>query len=171
MVKAGPRTPELERELDFGSFFEAEYDRLLKMSYVLCRDRSEAEDLAQGAMARAFEGWDRVRAADSPTAYVYRIAVNLHRSAWRRTRAALRHPGPEPRIPDEPEAVAVRRQEILGALRSLPASQRRALLLVEWVGMSSEEAGRVLGVAPESVRGRVHRARRTLRARFGDDDA
>lgn len=68
--------------------------------------------------------------------------------------------------------VALRRQEILTALHSLPLAQREALLLVEWMGMSSEEAGRVLGIAPGSVRGRVHRARLALRERAGGvDDA
>lgn len=171
MARAEARARERDDGPDFGSFFEGEYERLLKLAHVLCRNRTEAEDLAQEAMVRVYERWDRVREADSPAAYLYRVAVNLRRSSWRRAAVALRHRVPPP-VQEEPDVVALRRQEILTALRSPPLAQREALLLVEWMGMSSEEAGRVLGIAPGSVRGRVHRARLALRERAGGvDDA
>lgn len=44
---------EPEGELDFAGFFHAEYEQLLRKMYVLCRNRAEAEDLSQEAMARA----------------------------------------------------------------------------------------------------------------------
>lgn len=153
--------------LGFEAFFQAEYERLLRTMFVQCRSRSEAEDLAQETMARVFERWDSVRHADSPTAYAYGIAFNLHRSAVRRARLALRHRRADRDTPDDPGAIAERRDELLRALRSLPPSQREALLLVELVGMTSEEAARVLGIEPASVRGRIHRARTTLRAKLG----
>jgi DNA-directed RNA polymerase specialized sigma24 family protein len=36
--------------------------------------------------------------------------------------------------------------------------------------MTAEEAGRVLGIQPVSVRGRLHRARAVLRQQIGDAD-
>jgi RNA polymerase sigma-70 factor (ECF subfamily) len=65
----------------------------------------------------------------------------------------------------------VTRVDVLAALRTLPRTQLEALLLVEWLGMTSEEAGRILGIDPASVRGRIHRAREALRATLkGVDD-
>jgi len=159
-------------DLTFEAFFEAEYERLLKTMFAMCRNRAEAEDLAQGAMARAFERWNDVASAESPVAYVYAIAFNAHRSALRRAAVAARRLGRPATEPETPETVAERRQEILDALRSLPRAQQEALLLVEWVGMTSEEAALVLDIEPASVRGRVHRARRSLqeRSRGNDDD-
>lgn len=161
--------PEAEHlgESDFEGFFEAEYEPLLKMMHVLCRNRAEAQDLAQEAMARAFERWNRVARASSPRAYVYAIALNLHRSALRRAALAIRHRHDAVVADDDPETVVARRQDILLALRSLPRTQLEAVLLVEWLGLTSQEAGTVLGIDPDSVRGRVHRARVTLRERFG----
>ena len=49
--------------------------------------------------------------------------------------------------------------------------QRQALVLVEWLGFSAEEAGHILRIAPSSVRGRLHRARGSLRETFGGIDA
>lgn len=89
--------------------------------------------------------------------------------ALRRVRLALWH---GPSASEEPDAasVAEARVETLLALRTLPLRQRQALLLVEWLDMTSDEAAQVLGIAPESVRGRVHRAKVALRERFGGND-
>ncbi|MGH2637435.1 MAG: RNA polymerase sigma factor, partial [Actinomycetota bacterium] len=51
-----------------------------------------------------------------------------------------------------------------------PRTQREVLVLVEWLGYTAEEAGGVLGIEPASVRGRLHRARKSLRARYGGSD-
>jgi DNA-directed RNA polymerase specialized sigma24 family protein len=128
--------------LDFDTFFRTEYQRLFETLYLVARNRAEAEDLAQESMARVYERWDRIR---DPVGYAYRTAFNLHTS-W------------------------VRRLDVLQALSELPETQRAALVLVEWAGMSAEEAGRALGLQPASVRGRVHRARRALRRRLGGDN-
>lgn len=46
-----------------------------------------------------------------------------------------------------------------------PGPQREALVLIEWLGYSAEEAGPLLGIQAASVRGRLHRAREGLRQR------
>ena len=71
---------------DFDTFFAVEYRRLFEVLYLLTRDRAEAEDLAQEAMARAYERWSRIR---DPTRYVYRTAFNLHRTLRRRLAVAV----------------------------------------------------------------------------------
>jgi RNA polymerase sigma factor (sigma-70 family) len=164
-IEAGDGLPSYEE------FFAAEWVRLFHTMVLLTGDRAHAEDLAQEAMARAFERWGRIRRADSPAAYVYQIAFNLHRSLLRRARRALRRDAPVHEEPANPEVVVGSREEILGLLRSLPATQREALVLVEWVGMSAEEAGRTLGIDAASVRGRIHRARQSIRGKVGNDDA
>ena len=153
----------------FEGFFRAEYPRTVKALYLLTGSLAEAEDLAQEALARAYERWDRVRAMKSPGGYVYRTAVNLNRKRVRRLATAAR------RIFDRPSeadamAAADARSETIQLLMTLPRGQREALVLVEWLGMDSEEAGRLLGIRPASVRSRVHRARILLRERFGGSD-
>jgi DNA-directed RNA polymerase specialized sigma24 family protein len=61
-----------------------------------------------------------------------------------------------PRLePGDASPPADLRDEIEDMLHSLPSEQRDALVLVEWLGLSSEEAGSVLGISPASVRGRI----------------
>lgn|SRR5919106_1850689 len=154
---------------DFDSFFQAEYRGLLRTMYLACGNRAEAEELAQATMVRAFERWDVVSAAASPRGYVYKMALNLHRSRLRHLAAALRHTE-HLLSPTDPADVAVDRADTLRALRALRLQDREALLLVEWLGMSSDEAGQVLGVAASSVRGRVQRARESFRRILGEHD-
>lgn len=155
------------RLLDFDTFFRTEYERLFKTMYLACGNRAEAEDLSQAAMVRAYERWDTVAAAESPSAYVYQIALNLHRSRLRHIAVVVRH-RERPAPAHDPAEAAIDRADTLRALRALSIEDRHALLLVEWLGMSSEDAGRALGIAASSVRGRVQRARESFRRAFGE---
>jgi RNA polymerase sigma factor (sigma-70 family) len=157
-------------ELRFEDFFRSTYPRLAQAGLLLTGDRAEAEDLAQEAMARAFERWDRVREMDEPEGYVYRTAMNMHRKRLRkaavldRLRLWERPRGMDPADEVEP------RHEVLRILASLSREQREALVLTEWLGFTAEEAGRLLGIDAASVRGRSHRARQSIRQRHGGGD-
>jgi RNA polymerase sigma factor (sigma-70 family) len=155
--------------LDFEGFFHAEHERLFQALYLLTGNRYEADDLAQEALMRAYERWDRVGSMDSPVGYVYRTALNLHRSHLRRVAVRARRVFASIPIEDASESVAAS-DKVLRALAAIPESQREALVLIEWLGLDSEEAGRVLGIDASSVRGRLHRGRDSLRRRLGDAD-
>jgi RNA polymerase sigma factor (sigma-70 family) len=159
------------RLMEFEPFFEREYPRLARALYLVAGDRVEAEDLAQEAMVRVYERWEHVRSTDSPAGYLYRTALNLHRSRLRRLAVrARRAVGLRPDPPVDPALEAEVRDEVDRALAALPDGQREAMVLVEWVGLSAEEAGRVLGIEPVSVRVRLSRARATLRTAMEDRD-
>ena len=159
--------PETEAR-DFRAFFEHERVRLVRATLLLTGNVAEAEDLAQEALARVLERWDRVSEMESPDGYLYRTALNLNRKRLRRmTIAARRAIG----VSDhDPLAAAEDRVDVLHAVASLPRSQREALVLVVWLGYATEEAGTLLGIEPGSVRGRLHRARQALRRQLGGSD-
>jgi DNA-directed RNA polymerase specialized sigma24 family protein len=138
----GPaRVGELTTELSFSAFFEAEYPGLVRGMRALTRHLAEAEELAQEAMARAYERWERVRAMDSPQGYVYRVAVNLNRKRVRRLAVSARRL----LVPTRTSEVGAG-SDIAMALEALPANQREALVMVVWFGLSAEEAAPVLGI-------------------------
>lgn len=158
-----------EGDLDFESFFGGQYPMLVGALYLLTGDQAEAEDLAQEALARAYERWDRVREMDSPGGYVYRTAVNLNRKRARRAaigmRLRLQQSSPDP------VAYVESRRDVMKALADLPVGQREALVLTEWLDLTADEAGAILGIEGASVRSRVHRAKRVLRTRLDVSDA
>lgn len=153
------------RRLEFDSFFREVYPRLAQALLLITGSTHEAQDVAQEAMVRVYERWDRVRQMDSPTGYVYRAALNLHRSRARRLAVAARR-----RLRGGPQADPLEWTEtwadVAVAVRALPRAQREALVLVDVVDLPTEDVADILGIAPASVRGRVHRARQTLRQRL-----
>ncbi len=159
---------------DFAGFFEREYPKLVRLMYLITGSATEAEDMSQEAMARAFERWQRVRRMGAPIPYVQRIALNLNRSRVRRLiRRPERRLGPPAPVDDEASVLA--RTLIRQALSLLSREQRETLVLVEWLGLSVEEAASVLDLRPSSVRSRIHRARTRIRdsigAEEGEEDA
>jgi RNA polymerase sigma factor (sigma-70 family) len=154
---------------DFREFFETEYRRLAKALFLVAGDPLEADELAQEALVRVFERWDRVRVMDSPAGYLYRTALNLNRSRLRRLASRVRHPlsvSPEP----DPLAGVEARDEVRRYLAALPRGQREAVVLIEWLGMGAEQAGAILGIDASTVRVQFSRARRALRTMAGTRD-
>jgi RNA polymerase sigma-70 factor (ECF subfamily) len=156
--------------LGFEEFFQAEHVRLARALFLLTGSAAEADELTQEAMVRVYERWDRVRQMDSPQGYLFRTAMNLHRSRLRRLATRARHIFTVTPSPDPAEMVESR-DSLSRALASLPTGQREALVLVEWLGMDQEEAATALGIKPGSVRARLSRAKADLRRMLEDEDA
>lgn len=168
---AGPatRVRSHEAEEGFEAFFRAEHARLLRALFVVTGDRQEAEDLMQEAFLSVWERWERVRGMTDPVGYLYRTALNAHRSRRRRLLRAARRAmlgGPEA---DE-LTLAEARDAVSRALGRLTVRQRAALVLTEMLGYGSEEAAAILGVRPGTVRSLASQARAALRGLVEDPD-
>ncbi len=160
--------PAADTVASFEAFFDDTYQPLLRALFLVARDRHEAEDLAQEAFVRVYERWDQVRRTDNPAGYLYRTALNAHRSRLRRLVTAAKRTV----TPHEPDALAASedRDEIRRLLSDLSIGQRQALVLVEWLGMTDVEAAEVLRITPVAVRVRLSRARQAMKRRKRDGD-
>ena len=76
--------------ISFEDFFDREKAGLYGALCLVVHDRHEAEDLTQDAFVRIFERWDRVSLMDDPRGYLYRTAMNVFRSRYRRAMLALK---------------------------------------------------------------------------------
>jgi RNA polymerase sigma-70 factor (ECF subfamily) len=129
-------------------------------------DRQEAEDAVQATFLNAFRSLERGIVPYSEAAWLFKIAQNvcltLKRSSFRRHRVET------PVAIDDslasPEHETDTLFDLAGAVRGLPARQRRAILLREWQGLSYEEIAAELGLTHSAVETLLHRARRSLRA-------
>jgi RNA polymerase sigma-70 factor (ECF subfamily) len=153
----------------FEDLFSAEHRRLFGALCLITRDPHEAEEIGQEAFVRILERWDRVGSMADPTAYLYRVAMNVFRSRYRRARVAARRMVPgsfrdEISEVDDRDAVA----RMLGQL--IP-QQRAALVLTTMLGYSSNEAGELLGVRASTVRVLATRARVHLRKQQAEEGA
>lgn len=149
---------------DFVSFVATWSGPLLRLATGLTGDRLTGEDLLQTALTKTYLRWSRVRAADSPEAYVRRIVVTTHLS-WlrrRRVREDLR-----PTLIDLPVAhatpAAEDRDALWSALARLGRKQRAVVVLRYYEDLPDEDIGRLLGCRPATVRSQAMRALATLR--------
>jgi RNA polymerase sigma-70 factor (ECF subfamily) len=152
----------------FEAFIEDHHARLFGALCLVTGDRYEAEEIMQDAFVRVFERWDRVSTLEDPTGYLYRTAMNVFRKRYRRASLALRQAvslAPH----DRSFASTEDREVVLRGLAQIPRDQRAALVVTALLGYSSEEAGRMLGANPSTVRARATRARAALREAIGED--
>ena len=96
------------------AFCEAQRPRLVGFLGLYCGDAQVAEELAHDAIAKTCQRWRHVRGMDAPDAWVYRVALNLAASHFRRIaaerRARARFPNPRaPQEADRDDAIAVRK--------------------------------------------------------------
>jgi RNA polymerase sigma-70 factor, ECF subfamily len=163
---------------------------LFRAARSVLRDDAEAEDVVQEAYLRAFRGLAGFRGDASLSTWLTRIALNEALGRLRRRRATVDLEAievaqagggarilmfPTAQAGGDPEGAAARREIrrlLEEAIDELPEAFRLVLVARDVDGMSVEETAQILGVRPETVRTRLHRARRLLRAaldqRLGD---
>jgi RNA polymerase sigma factor (sigma-70 family) len=129
--------------------------------------REEAEDAVQSTFLNAFRGIKRGVVPDLEAAWLFKIAHNVclsrRRSAWRRGR--IESPADFDVIEELAPAPSRRADELIGlqdVLERLPETQRRAILLREWQGLSYREIAAELELSQSAVETLIFRARRSL---------
>lgn len=154
----------------FSSYVAARRAQLFRTACLLCGDPHRAEDIVQDALARLYGVWDRVSRMDNVDGYVRRIIVNAHysdrRRPWRRESAS------EPReVALQPGFPVEDADAIQAALRSLPAGQRRVIVLRHIWNLTIEETAAELRISTGTVKSQsadaVAALRRSLAPAFG----
>jgi RNA polymerase sigma-70 factor, ECF subfamily len=162
-------------ELTIRAFLATDYPRLVAGVALACGSRAAAEDAVQEALARAWERSERGEQYDSLRAWVMRVAINLTRSAYRRTRAERRAReklagrgdldlgAGQPTI-----AGSERAMDIAQALALLPRRQREATVLRYYMDLSVLEVAAALGVNEGTAKTTLFRARKALARSLGE---
>jgi RNA polymerase sigma-70 factor (ECF subfamily) len=163
---------------------------LLAHCYRMLGSWTDAEDVLQEALLKAWNGLGSLQSEAALRSWLYQVATNACLSALRARKVrsvpqlAGDSRGPEIPVggPGDPDlwvepfpdaegagdlagAVEARQSVTLGfilALQHLPAKQRAALLLCEVVGYQAAEVGKMLGSSATSVNSALARARATL---------
>ena len=154
----------MARDEDFDEFAAAAWPRLRWSAYLLTSDHHLAEDLAQGALARTYARWSKVR-HDDALAYSRRVLVNLNidRLRRRRLREVPETHAPEGAAPDRPAEDLAARAEVLDLLATLTDKERRVVVLRHYFDLSEADVAAELGIAPGTVKSTLSRALGKLR--------
>jgi RNA polymerase sigma-70 factor (ECF subfamily) len=168
----------LAREGDaFRTIMKTHNRRLYRLARGVVRDDSEAEDVVQEAYVHAFRHLDQFRGDSTLATWLSRIVINealgrlrKNRKAAEFARSAERAPQAEviqfPRNTSDPEQTMAQRQILQlveQATDHLPAVYRTVFVARAIEGLSVEETAELLGLRPETVKTRLHRARNLLR--------
>jgi len=163
----------------FGAIMTRCNQRLFRIARAVVRDEAEAEDVLQEAYTRAFAAMAGFRGEAGIATWLTRIVLNEAHGRLRRRRETvdleaietaqagaqlLNFPGIA--RSEDPEADAARaqiRRMLERAVDALPEPFRLVFILREVEELSIEETAAHLGLKAETVKTRLHRARRRLR--------
>jgi RNA polymerase sigma-70 factor (sigma-E family) len=156
-------------EDEFTAFVAARGQSLLRIAHALTGDREAAQDLVQGALAKAYAKWPRIHT--DAEAYVRKIIYNDRASAWRRPgrqNEVMVAEVPDVATSDRHDQHVADRLTVQRALLSLPARQRAVLVMRYLEDRSVEETAEALGCRPGTVASQASRALVKLRDLVGD---
>jgi RNA polymerase sigma-70 factor, ECF subfamily len=152
--------------------------RLYRLARGILRNDSEAEDVVQETYVRAFTHLEDFRGDSSLATWLARIAMNEALGRLRRRRPGVEWSSlPEGTLEaqiiqfplastDDPEKSMAQREiqhVVEHAIDELPEAFRLVFITRVIEGMNVEETAEILGLKPETVKTRLHRARAMLR--------
>ncbi|MGI9606123.1 MAG: RNA polymerase sigma factor [Acidimicrobiales bacterium] len=166
-----PRSP--EQDARFDQYVVPELDVLYRVANSITRNPTDAEDLVQDTLLRAYRAIERFDGR-YPRAWLLTIMRNAQVNRVRRKRPELMKDPDETlsRVADDsPDGVDAETQVLDGefsapienALASLPHKFLRVVELVDLHQLTYQEAADALGIPVGTVMSRLHRARRNIR--------
>jgi len=165
----------------FEELVQRHQQKVYNLAYRMMGNREDAYDMAQEALTRAFAGIGRFRGRASFSTWLYRITTNTCLDELRRRKrqpvysidetlatedGELRRQLPDDSAPAPDEVVTQREleRELQGALQKLSEEHRTVVLLRDYLGLAYEEISEALSVELGTVKSRLFRARRSLKA-------
>ncbi|HEX7884387.1 MAG TPA: sigma-70 family RNA polymerase sigma factor [Phenylobacterium sp.] len=148
---------------------------LRAFAWSLSHNGSDADDLVQDTLIKAWSNRDKFEAGTNLRAWLFTILRNTYYTNVLRRRREVRDEQGEyasmlrsPPTQDWSLAMSA----LQAALQQLPVEHREALILVGAAGLSYEEAAEICGCALGTIKSRVNRARaRLLKIMDADEPA
>lgn len=164
----------------FRAIMKRSNQRLFRVARAVVREDAEAEDVVQEAYLRAFANLDAFRGDASIFTWLTRIAINEANCRLRKRRSTvgldqieatqakgahvIMFPNADPTLTPETDAARAQIRRMLEtAIDELPEAFRVVFVMRDIEECSIAETAEALDVLPETVKTRLHRARRLLR--------
>jgi RNA polymerase sigma factor (sigma-70 family) len=150
-----------------GILFERHHARVHALCFRLTRRADVADDLVQETMLRVLRYASSYRRESAFTTWLYRLAYNVCRDHWRKTRRdevttdLSEVQGVIARDGDDP--IDERHALLEEAMQRLASERRAVLVLSRYNDLGYDDIARVLECTPAAARVRAHRALNELR--------
>jgi RNA polymerase sigma-70 factor (ECF subfamily) len=148
---------------EFQSIFETNKDAVYGFAWRMTGSPDTAEDIAQDCflqMLKSPDHYDGERGSIRP--WLLGIARNLILKRWR-SEGRWSSLDEDTVVVDPPSNDCRLEEKVALAVHSLPPLQREVLILIEYEGLTLEEAAHAVGGEVGTVKSRLHRARNNLR--------
>jgi RNA polymerase sigma-70 factor, ECF subfamily len=160
----------------YNSILASNRDRLFSTAVYVLRDADDAEDIVQEAFLRLWRFTGRIDPVKIP-AWLTRVVHNLCIDQTRRQKTLRRHLGRPDELAldtlastDNPDAEhehgegpTPEQQALLEAMTTLPTETRSIMIMHYYQGLKLAEIAEILDMNINSLKVRIHRARRSLR--------
>jgi RNA polymerase sigma-70 factor, ECF subfamily len=163
--------------------------KLYEVALARLRNHTDAEEIAQDTLIRAYRGLSRFRGDSSLSTWLHHITVNLSRNRYwhffrrfRHATVSLDCPLGEGAVdlfsdliasgdasPAQDATISDFAEVVSRCVAQLPAGQRDILLLRNELDRSYEEIALQMGIKIGTVKSRIARAREKLRASIAED--
>jgi len=150
----------------FEAWYDREHDRMVATLLLTTGNLDLAAESVDEACSRALERWSRVVAMESPTGWVYRVALNHARRIARRKSIEERLTRKLVAMPDLPASAS----EIWELVRGLSIRQRQVIMLRHVADLPEGQIARILGISRGTVSSTLHDAHQRLGRLLGDEN-
>lgn len=161
--------------LCFDELLERYQQEIFRYAMQLTRNTTDADDLYQETMLKAYRAFDRLGPDSNYRAWLYRIATNTFLSQKRKEkRERPLDPVMDDHLaitnPDQPASLDARDllADVERFVQTLPEKQRLALILRKYHELDYATIAATLNSSEEAARANVYEALRKLRKCFGD---
>ena len=168
----GPAQERMD-EGQFSALYEKYANDVLRFSFFYLGDRQQAEDVTQDVFVRLLTHAPDL-APGKEKAWLLKVAMNRCRDIWRAAwvkRVVLGSPAMELTPAPGNMEDSLERQELLAAVRKLPADFRDAVLLHYYQGYAINEIAEMLNVPEGTISSRLSRGRKKLQEILKESDA
>ena len=156
-------------------------DLLYHTAFRMSRNHSDAEDLVQETVMRAYAGFDSFRSGTNLKAWLFRILTNAYINSYRRkkrqpqqysleqltdqylTEANARSLAGALRSAEDHAMELLPDNDIKAAMQALPGIFREVVYYADVAGFRCEEIAILKNIPQGTVTSRLHRGRRRLR--------
>jgi RNA polymerase sigma-70 factor (ECF subfamily) len=166
----------------FDRFVDHFRTKIFHYSWLICGHREDAEEVAQDALLKVFENFDRLREPERVRAWVFRIARNACLMKRRKSVFAplnemsldeilphgRRQVADWSELPDRQILQAELKRSLDRAIGELPESYKSVMLLRDIEELSTEDTAEILDLTTDVVKTRLHRARLAVRQKLDE---
>jgi len=181
-------TGQIKRQTNRRRQFEVEaiphMDALLRTALRMTKNTSDADDLVQEAMVKAYRSWDKFELGSNCRAWLFKIMTNLFINEYRsksRTPVSLSvddiddsflygqlSMAGSQRTPEEELFNRILDDDVKNAIAELPEDYRLVVVLSFVEGFSYQEIADIVDLQLGTVKSRLHRGRKLLQKKLYD---